>query len=39
MMQHIGPLLSLESLIGAAFVVFYAFERFGKPRPSPVGVL
>jgi hypothetical protein len=37
MIQHIGPLLSLESLIGAAFVVFYAFERFGKPPAEPGG--
>jgi hypothetical protein len=37
MIQHIGLLLSLESLVGAAFVVFFAFDRFGKPPTEPGG--
>lgn len=37
MIQNIGLLLSLESLVGAAFVVFYAFDRFGKPPAEPGG--
>jgi hypothetical protein len=36
MIQHIGLVLSLESLVGAAFVVFHAFDRFGKP-PAEAG--
>jgi len=37
MIQHIGSLLSLESVIDAAFVVFYALNRFGKAPAEPSG--
>lgn len=37
MMQPIGLLISLETLVGAAFVVFYALDRFGKPPAEPGG--
>jgi hypothetical protein len=37
MIQHIGSLLTLESLIGAVFVVVYALNRFGKAPAEPGG--
>ena len=37
MIQHIGSLLRLENVIGAAFAVFYALNRFGKAPAEPGG--